>query len=237
MACDSAARSTLRMWSSVVGDGRSRQQRPTAQHFRRAGIRRASLPCAQHWQVRPTSLIQVCTSRAYNRLKRPVRAARAAGSGGEDRTAPLDAPRPAPQASPPAGALGQRARRPGPLVGELGARGVAIGAGGRRPALVGGRARGVAARGPAWAGCGARAKAASGEWALGHRGGETRWHVAVRGWLRESAPPTVDPGEPSRPTPGPPAWGSRSRPWSVAAPVPARSPVGGSTAYGAVTGV
>jgi hypothetical protein len=50
---------------------------------------------------------------------------------------------------------------------------------------------------------------------------------------RRALPHTVDPGEPSRPTPGPPALVSTlPAPCLVATPAPARSPEGGSTAYG-----
>jgi hypothetical protein len=46
-------------------------------------------------------------------------------------------------------------------------------------------------------------------------------------------PSTIDPGEPSRPTPGPPALvASVAVPPVVAAPAPACSPKGGSTADG-----
>jgi hypothetical protein len=45
----------------------------------------------------------------------------------------------------------------------------------------------------------------------GSRMAEDRRRVTVRGWLRGAIPPADDPGEPSRPPPGPPASVRASR--------------------------
>jgi hypothetical protein len=66
----SAARSTRQAWWTVEALGYWWQHLPTAQHS--GSPRAASLPCAQHWQVRRSLLTQAWTSLTRSRSRRRV---------------------------------------------------------------------------------------------------------------------------------------------------------------------